>query len=144
MIYLCKPWYYWVRDYKLFLSFLIKFNKEPRKLDKGSHHHHGNKWIFWWNTMCFRLANEKSYVPTTLESYVWTVTEVAIYYALYLHVPKGHPRNCEKWPKPSHSIQSFLENRGDPVHDDNRPVIVSEQHKVKNIKPQKNITEFIP
>lgn len=51
--------------------------------------------------MCFSPANEKSYVPTALGSYVWTATEVAISYALYLNVPKGNLRNCEKSPKPS-------------------------------------------
>lgn len=38
----------------------------------------------------FTPVNENSYVPTTLGSYVWTETEVAISYALYLHVSTGH------------------------------------------------------
>lgn len=38
----------------------------------------------------FTPANENSYVPTALGSYVWTATELAISCALYLHVSTGH------------------------------------------------------
>lgn len=40
----------------------------------------------------FTPANENSYVPTALGSYVWTATQVAISYALYLHVSTGQVR----------------------------------------------------
>lgn len=52
----------------------------------------------------FTPANENSYVPIALGSYVWTGTEDAISYALYLRVSTGHARNCEKWPNPSFVI----------------------------------------
>lgn len=38
----------------------------------------------------FTPANENSYVPITLGSYVWTATEVTVSNALYLHVSTGH------------------------------------------------------
>ena len=38
----------------------------------------------------FTPANENSYEPSALGSYVWTATEVVISCALYLHVPTGH------------------------------------------------------
>lgn len=40
----------------------------------------------------FTPANENSYVPTALGSYVWRATEVAISCALYLHVSTEHAR----------------------------------------------------
>lgn len=38
-------------------------------------------------------ANENSYVPTALGSYVWrAATEPVVFYALYLHVSTGQAR----------------------------------------------------